>query len=121
MAFETRISDCKKYILVIVKTEIYYDLAVKIMRHAYNQASKLGIRNYYFDVRSARNIESTSNNYRLVNEDASSLGYDRTVKIALLIDLHDDSHDFIETAAASAGLNCKIFTCEEALLEWVQI
>ena len=121
MSFTTRVSDCRKYIHIIVTAEITYELAHSFMTQACVEASSLGIRNYFFDVRAARNVESTSNNYRLIYEDAQRMGYDRAAKLGILINHNDDSHDFIETVANSAGLNCKIFTCEDSLLEWVQI
>ena len=121
MAFLSRVSDCKKYIHIIVTTEITYELALHFLQQAYHQASPLGIRNFFFDVRASRNIESTSNNYHLIRNDLERIGYDRAVKLAILINLNDDSHDFVETVATSAGYNCKIFTCEESLLEWIQI
>lgn len=121
MVCSTRISSCQKYILVVVQTDITYDVALQFMEQAFAEASKHGIRNYLFDVRGVRNIASTENNYRLVNEDARRLGFDKTAKIGLLIDISDDSHDFIEAAANGAGFNCKMFTSESSMLEWIQI
>jgi hypothetical protein len=121
MSFETRISKCRKYIHIIPATAISYELAVELAEHVYSETTQHGIRNIFFDVRGVRNVASTENNYRLVNEDAQRIGFERTVKIGILIDLHDDSFDFIEVAANSAGYKCKIFTSEESLLEWIQI
>jgi len=121
MVCRTRISDCQKYILIEVESDITHDIAMTFMQQACEAASSQGIRNYFFDVRGIRNIESTENNYHLINEEAARLGFGRGSKIAILVDLNDASHDFIETAAISAGYNCKIFTDEATLLEWIQI
>lgn len=121
MYFETNVSECKKYVHTVVTTDITFDIAIKLMQRACDEASRHDIRNYFFDFRRARNLESTLNNYRLVNEVAPDIGCERTVKIAILISLHDDSHDFLETAALGAGMNCKIFTSQDSLLEWIKI
>ena len=121
MLFETRVSECMKYIYISVRKEINYAIAYDFIHHAYVEASRHGIRNFFFDVRGVRNVASTQHNYRLIAEDAPQIGYDRTAKIAILIDFNDPSHDFIETVASSAGYNCKIFSCQNALLEWIQI
>lgn len=121
MSFSSRVSDCRKYIHIVVTAEITYELALQFLQQAYMQARPFGIRNFFFDMRTSRNIESTSNNYHLIRNDLERIGFDRAVKLAMLINLNDDSHDFVETVATSAGYNCKIFTCEDSLLEWIQI
>jgi hypothetical protein len=117
MVCRTRISDCQKYIIIVVQTDITYEVAMQFMAQAFAEASEYGIRNFLFDVRNVRNIESTENNYRMVYEDARRLGFDKTFKIGILIDLNDDSHDFVEAAANAAGFNCKMFTSEASMLE----
>lgn len=121
MSFKTRISDCGKYLHLIALQEINYSLAVQLVERAFSEAARHGIRNCFLDVRGCRNTASTSQNYKLVHEDIERIGFDHTWKFALLIDDHDDSHDFIGSAAMSAGFNYKLFTSEPALLEWIQI
>ncbi len=121
MSFETRISRCKKYIQVTPGSTVTYELAVDFTEKAFFDAMQHGIRNYFFDMRGVRNTASTEHNYQLINNSTQRTGCDKTAKIGILADPHDDSYDFVKVAANSIGLKCKIFTSEDSLLEWIRI
>ncbi len=117
----SRVSDCKKYLHICVDSELSYRNALQLAEIAHQLASTQGVRNFFFDLRGIRNTATTSQNYKLISEDIERIGFDKTAKVALLIDEFDESHDFIGSAANSAGYNLKSFTCESTLLEWIQI
>ncbi len=50
--------------------------------------------------------------------DVKLFGLNRNSRIAILVDLNDKSHNFIETVLRNAGYNCRIFFNEDAVVKW---
>ena len=98
------------YIMVEIEGEITRDLAYKHVVDAHAAGDKLGIRCFLFDVTKARNVESVLGNFKMTHEDTRLLpAKARRACIAVLVDPHDDSHDFNETLAQNAGLDVTMF------------
>lgn len=107
-------------ILVTITDDVTRESAVRFNLEAIETGEKLGIHRYLFDARGARNVEQPSGNFAFANEDLTSIGVDRANRVAMLVDVDDHSHDFVETVARNSGHPVTIFRDLEAALDFLK-
>ena len=119
MKFEVSSSDGDAYIRVKTFDAVTGDMAKQLAENAINNAGQRGINRFLVDVRGTPNIASTGEQYRLGHNDMEQFGLKKDSKIAILVDVNDTSHSFIETVFLNAGYRCRIFYDEEAAVIWL--
>lgn len=121
MNYTMEISENRKYIRTVVTGKITREFAGRYSVAASEFGKANGIDRFLFDVRDARNVESTMQNYQYAYTDLPRLELERKVRVAIFRDPEDHSHDFIELVAANAGYNVRFFDDEESALAWLDV
>ena len=102
-----------------VNEPITAELVLSFTKDAINTAGQHGSLRYLVDVRRAKNVTGTCDQYSLAYEEMERLGLDRASRIAVLISPGDTSHDFIETVFRNAGYDCQLFLEEGEADAWL--
>lgn len=108
-------------ILVTISGDVTRESAVTFNLEAVEIGERHGIHRYLFDARGARNVEPPSGNFAFANEDLNTLRVDRTNRVAMLVDVDDHSHDFVETVARNSGHPVTIFRDLGVALEFLKL
>lgn len=104
------VSEDKKYIISKVVGKVTSQDMYQHAVEAHELARSLDLRAFLMDLTDAVNLQSASENYDLVyRRFRTSDKLLRNSRLALWVKADDHSHDFIETLAANAGDNVKIF------------
>jgi hypothetical protein len=99
------------YIVVKVIGEVTRLQALSMNEESHRIARERGVSRILMDMVEARNIESKIENYFFAYEDMKqSAVIDKRIRVAMLVDPTDHSHDFIETVSRNSGLNFSLFT-----------
>lgn len=114
------VDDSGRYLIVRVYGDVTRGFARAFCLAASERGAQAGLRRYLFDLRGSRNLESTFSNYVYAYEDMNALGLERNARVALLVDVDDASHDFVETVMRNAGYNLCLFRDEAAARAWLQ-
>jgi hypothetical protein len=108
-----------KHIVIKVDGAITRPLAMEWTVAAHDLGRQLRIHRYLVDVTRAENREKVIDNYDFAYLDMQTEGIDRSARIAVLAAPGDNSHDFVATAAANAGLDFKLFTEREQAMRYL--
>ncbi len=119
MNYEVKISEDEDFVWQIPHEDMTTQLASEIGHKAMNLARAKNINKYLVDVRGIKNIDAAFDNYDFAYNEASKVGYQRTDRIAIVIDPDDTSHNFIETVSLNAGYHVKLFTKIQAAIDWL--
>lgn len=121
MSYEVMLASDGSHIRIRVLKNVTGDLEIMFSGAAIEEARKYGLWKFLADVRGVRNVASALEQYRLGYDEMYRLALDRTSKIAILADVGDDSHDFVETILRNAGFMCRLFTDEPSALKWLEV
>lgn len=119
MKYTVSLSSDKKYVIVFVVGPMTTELALIVGKEANALATEFNIFAYLYDLRKSRNVQSSLRNYEFGYKEMESAGLNKLGQIALLTDLEDQSHDFIETILKNNGYNVRIFKNEEEAIAWL--
>jgi len=72
------------------------------------------------DVRGIPNISSISDNYAFATQDLAEFAALRHMRLAILINLAEDTHDFPQTAMRDAGYDVRLFSDEQKAIAWLE-
>jgi len=98
------------HIVLRIKSDFTGGQMMERIIEAHDLGKKLKTNRYLVDVRGARNIDTTLDNYHFAHADMKkSKGVNLTARVAALVSVGDHSHDFIETVLYNAGYSLKIF------------
>ncbi len=87
---------------------------------AHALGKRLNIHRFLVDARNARNVDSLSEKFSFSKSDIKTMpGFDKTLRVAHLIDPDDTSHDFVATVAKHEGFEFKLFTDEQKAVEYL--
>jgi len=94
------------------------------IKSIFELGSQTGISLIVVDARNARNAMGPFENHFVMYKDMQSAvkkqqSSTSKLKIAVLVDPEDKSHDFVETLAYNAGYRFKLFQDEQAALTWL--
>ncbi|MCZ7557209.1 MAG: STAS/SEC14 domain-containing protein [Bacteroidia bacterium] len=120
MHYHMDIPDHGTYVRVIVTGNITREFAGRYSVASKALADQHGLKRFLFDLRGARNVESTIQNYQYAYTDMPRFELDRLSRAAIIRDVDDHSHDFIELVARNAGYNVRIFVSEDTAIAWLQ-
>ena len=83
---------------------------MKRVIEAHSLGAELGIYRYLVDLSEARNVDSVTKTYKYAYEGMKTPpGINLNARAAMLVNLEDHSHDFVETALRNAGHNVTLF------------
>ena len=119
MDYEIMTSEDKSYILVCTYKPISRQMIFEINQKVVKQAETSSIIKFLYDVRNSPNDESVMNNYNIAYEDAKTVGFGRTAKIAVLHNQDDSSHEFVMTVAKNSGYNFRLFISKQDVVAWL--
>ena len=121
MEYEIKPSSDGSYIIIKTYGEINRKIAIKQVNEAQKLAKEIGTNLFLSDVREARNSDTVFNQYDFAYEDLPSIKDIITKEsvVAVLAIPGDESHQFIETVTRNAGYKFRLFTDEEAAIEYL--
>jgi hypothetical protein len=113
------VSPDEQYLIGKAHGPVTWDMAQR-MREAYARwVEYTGIKRILSDVRGAPNAMDPLQNYHYAYAGAREHGFPRDVRVAILVDAGDKSHDFAETVACNAGFTVKVFHAYGPAVEWL--
>jgi hypothetical protein len=113
-------SENNRYIVVQVVEPMSRDLAIEIAIEVDKKRKEFNIKNLLYDMRSSKNVESITTNYFFAYEDLKKINIDKSMRVAILANPSDDSHDFVGTAIRNAGYNVCLFKEERLAVGWLE-
>ncbi len=113
------------YIICELNGDIDRAGAQVFIKSIFELGSQTGISLIVIDARNARNMMGPFENHFVMYKDMQSTIKERQsniskLRMAVLVDPEDKSHNFVETLAYNAGYRFKLFQDEEAALAWLQ-
>ena len=110
MAYAIKLSDDRKYIVIMVEGFVDNDMAMEYTIESQRLGKKEGISRYLVDLTQSRNVQSVGLNFEFIDRDLRSTDeVDIRGRVALLVSPEDHSHDFIETLSINRGINVRLF------------
>ncbi|PKO16363.1 MAG: hypothetical protein CVU39_08340 [Chloroflexi bacterium HGW-Chloroflexi-10] len=109
MSYRIYPSSDGKYIIQEVEGDYYRKRALELNIEAHAIARGLGINRFLVDLTQARNVDSIYESYEFSYEDMQIEEIDQSARVAVLVDIDDNSHDFIETVSRNAGSDVTLF------------
>jgi len=119
MEYDVKISEDETFVWQLPREDITVELACEMSADAIKLARSKNVHRFLSDVRGIRNISDPFKNYEFANKNVEQVGYRRYDKIAVLHDVDDHSHDFIETVSRNAGYSVRLFTKMQEAVDWL--
>ncbi|MBS4034291.1 MAG: STAS/SEC14 domain-containing protein [Ignavibacterium sp.] len=119
MKYTVSVSNDRKYIIVFIDGPMTTELALKAGKQANRLAGENKLSSMLYDLRKSRNVQNGFKNYEFGYKDVGLVGFDKSMKIALLTDQDDHSHDLIETVMVNNGYNVRIFSNQKEAIDWL--
>ena len=120
MDYEISISENLDYIVIRFHKPMTTELSLRCGPEIMQLAEEKNIKQFLFDVRGSRNIQSVGKNYYFAYRDIEEFGFPRASRSAFLVDKNDRSHEFITTAFLNAGYIVKLFHDENSAVKWLE-
>jgi len=120
MKYKISLSEDRTHIRIRVFEAITGDMEREFAEKAIKEAKHHKIHKYLIDVRQAPNVSFISEQFLLSYKDMDRMSLDRRSKLAVLAEVEDTSHNFIETVFRNAGYNCHLFVDEDSALKWLK-
>jgi len=98
-----------KYIIQEVEGDYNRKRALELNIEAHAIARGLGINRFLVDLTQARNVDSVYDSYEFSYEDMQIEEINQFARVAVLVEIGDHSHDFIETVSRNAGSDVTLF------------
>lgn len=106
------------YIFCKIIVDVTIPIASRMTQAIRQLGDKTNTLRYLIDLRGVRNIAGAGENYHFTQTELKELKMVLN-DIALLIDVDDHTHIFIETLARNAGHNVKAFHSKTLALSWL--
>jgi predicted N-formylglutamate amidohydrolase len=119
MEYIIELSEHKKYLICRVNEPITTAMANEYTMDLDRMSHETGIKRFLIDVRNAKNIMSTIDNYDYAHKEMEEMKLQKDVRAAILAVPDDHSHDFFELAGQNEGYNIRIFRAEEEAIAWL--
>ena len=96
---------------VILKVTGYFgrQQALKYHLEAHQVGAEQGIERFLLDLTEGRNTDTVLRNYTFVSQDMKTPGINLNARIAILVNPHDHSHDYLESFMRTAGIDAALF------------
>jgi hypothetical protein len=109
MNHNINISEDNKYIIVKATGNISRLLVIQYFVEAHTLGTQKSLDRYLVDFTECRNTDTVLRNYTLAYEDMKDPRINQSARTALLVSLHDHSHDFLETLLRNSGNDVTLF------------
>ena len=119
MSYTLTISENGRYIICKVNGPVTVEVAQAFGRDMDRLSHAQNIKRFLTDVRGAPNMSTPFQNYGFAYQDMKDMKFQRDVRSAILADLADTTHDFLETAAYNAGYTVRVFHDEDSAIAWL--
>jgi hypothetical protein len=116
-------SEDGRYVIVRMPGEVSATRAAGLMAHTIalaEQAPADEFRGFLIDVRGARNTSSAEANYLFTREDFAEHPIIGRSRLAVLVDVFDHTHDFVESAARRGGYAVRITWLTDEAIDWIE-
>jgi hypothetical protein len=109
MNHNVSVSNDRKYIVLKATGIINRLLVIQYFIEAHTLGKQEGINRYLVNFTECRNTDTVLRNYTLAYQDMKDPRIDQGARTALLVSLHDHSHDFLETLLRNSGHDVTLF------------
>jgi hypothetical protein len=120
MRFQTSLAESGKYVVCKVLEPITTEFALEFGKATVDFSHAQGLNRQLYDCRSVRNIDSVYHNYDFAYKDMVNLELEHNNRAAILVDVTDRSHDFVEIVSRNAGYNVRVFVDYEQAVAWLE-
>jgi hypothetical protein len=120
MKFKVSLADSGKYAICKVFEPVTTVFALEFGKATVNFSHAHGLNRQLYDCRLVRNIDSVYHNYDFAYKDMVKLELEHDNRAAILVDVTDRSHDFIQIVSRNAGYNVKVFVDEDKAIAWLE-
>ena len=118
MSYTIKPSEDRQYIVLKHWGEINGELAMKRILETRRLGAKLGITRHFVDLTEAMNVDSVTKTYKYAYKDMKTPpGINQNVRVAMLVNPEDHSHDFVETVLRNSGQNVTLFRDRELAIQ----
>lgn len=113
MKHSVSVSEDGKYIVLKASGTISRVQVIIFFIEAHALGQQHGLERYLVDFTECRNTDTVLRNYTLAYQDMKDPRIDQSARTALLVSVHDHSHDFLETLLRNAGNDVTLFQDHE--------
>jgi hypothetical protein len=117
--YSITISEDGTFIHVQAGGNITRELVVSTALEVSRLAKDMNIHKALLDFSQARNVEPVFQIYEMAYTDMNRAEIDKTLTLACLISPEDHSFDFLETVLRNAGFIFKLFTDDDATMDFL--
>lgn len=119
MSTNVKLSRDGSFLIGRYSRDIDRDVALEIGEKYVTMMRESGVKLILDDVRGCKSLLGTIGCYELVYRDVIDLGFPKDIKLAMLVDDGDNSHDFLEVAGEAAGFNVMLFYSYNNAVDWL--
>jgi hypothetical protein len=109
MACSIDVSPTQDCVILTIREAVTAAAMLLHNREAHLFGIQHGISRYLVDLRGCENTDSLTHNLHFALSEMPSGTIDEKARVALLVDAGDRTHDFIEAACRSGGLDVTLF------------
>ena len=121
MGYDISVSARNIYVHTRVNESITEELLGDFLHETAQTGIKYEVNSFLFDLRNARNLTSVSDHYQFASNKSKHMGFKLGSKHALVVSPEDKAfYRFMETVLINAGYGAKVFTDEQAAIEWLE-
>lgn len=121
MDYTTGVSEDKSYVFITAgQQELTLFSALMSTKEVVKLAEPLQIKKLLIDLRKYKSKTSNLDKYKFAYQGAEDAGLNRDWKLAILKSPEDSEPHSIETLMREANYNCKLFTKENAAINWLK-
>lgn len=117
--YEFSIPEDHRYILCRINGPMTVDDARDFSVEINQMSGDSGIKKLLFDVQNAPFVSDVARQYVYVSSEIPKLNLYKDVRIAVLIDPTDRSHDFMESMLQKVGINMRVFEDMNRAMRWL--
>lgn len=121
MQYTNALSDDGRYVLFTVTGEFTAEEILAAIVESHRFAAKHGVTRILTDMTRASNRDSALQNYDFANTDLpATIPPNRSMRIAILVNPDDPSHDFPRVAMERAGSGAAFFTDRDQAIAYLE-
>ena len=121
MVYDISISESTTYVHTRVNKALTKELLNDFLHETAETGVKYGINSFLIDLQNAPNLTSVSVHYELASDKSKHMGFRPGSKHALVVSPEERAlYRFVEAGLINAGYEAKVFTDEQAAIEWLE-
>ncbi len=119
MEYNVSVSETGDFICVKLIGDIDHKSSKAYLEETKDLLAERHLSEILVDVRKAFNAETMSSNYWFIHDNVRKSGLGKLVKIAILSQPDDHSHEIVATISQNAGFNMHLFQDEDKAISWL--